>query len=195
MKLAPLRTKGKDGFTIVELLIVIVIIGILAALIIVIYGGIQQRANNSQTLSVLNDYVKATRAYAADNNKYPEPSAGAIVFSCVGVGYPAGKCLNVSAGAPTSCGGFGAVAEGPTWYNDAVKPYLGDKSPTPSLQVIPCVGVSVTGAAFLSNFPTGAARIYYVLSGTNCGAPGGLTGIRTGGDANSSTCIIILPNL
>ena len=34
----------KAGFTIVELLIVIVIIGILAAITIVAYNGIQQRA-------------------------------------------------------------------------------------------------------------------------------------------------------
>ena len=36
--------KTKSGFTIVELLIVIVVIGILAAITIVAYNGIQSRA-------------------------------------------------------------------------------------------------------------------------------------------------------
>ena len=46
------------GFTIVELLIVIVIIGILAALVVLAYSGIQDRANNQQTESAVNAYRK-----------------------------------------------------------------------------------------------------------------------------------------
>lgn len=40
--------KGQKGFTIVELLIVIVVIGILAAITIVAYNGVQTRANQSK---------------------------------------------------------------------------------------------------------------------------------------------------
>ena len=40
--------KRRTGFTIVELLIVIVIIAILAAITIVAYNGLQQRARDSQ---------------------------------------------------------------------------------------------------------------------------------------------------
>lgn len=40
----------REGFTIVELLIVIVVIAILAAISIVSYTGIQQRANNTVTI-------------------------------------------------------------------------------------------------------------------------------------------------
>jgi prepilin-type N-terminal cleavage/methylation domain-containing protein len=47
--------KTKSGFTIVELLIVIVVIGILAAITIVAYNGIQDRANDT---SVKSDYGK-----------------------------------------------------------------------------------------------------------------------------------------
>jgi prepilin-type N-terminal cleavage/methylation domain-containing protein len=51
------------GFTIVELLIVIVVIGILAAIVIVAYTGVQDRARQGK---VTNDIVELTKAvYAA----------------------------------------------------------------------------------------------------------------------------------
>ena len=50
------------GFTIVELLIVIVVIAILAAITVVAYNGIQQRANNARRDSDLTSYMKAMRA-------------------------------------------------------------------------------------------------------------------------------------
>lgn len=59
------------GFTIVELLIVIVVIGILAAITIVAFNGIQQRANNTKTSSMIGGYVKALSTYAAEKNTYP----------------------------------------------------------------------------------------------------------------------------
>ena len=43
----------KSGFTIVELLIVIVVIGILAAITIVSYNGIQNRSKNAKTVSAI----------------------------------------------------------------------------------------------------------------------------------------------
>lgn len=67
-------TKKTTGFTIVELLIVIVIIGILAAITIVAYNGIQQRAGNSQRIAAAKEWVKAINAYAAVNQKYPNTS-------------------------------------------------------------------------------------------------------------------------
>lgn len=61
----------QSGFTIVELLIVIVIIGILAAITIVAYNGVQQRANNTQRIAAAKDWVKSLKAYTASNQKYP----------------------------------------------------------------------------------------------------------------------------
>ncbi len=68
------------GFTIVELLIVIVIIGILAAITIVAYNGIQQRAGNSQRIATAKGWVEAIKSYGTLNQKYPH-TAGTY---CIG---------------------------------------------------------------------------------------------------------------
>lgn len=59
----------QQGFTIVELLIVIVIIGILAAITIVAYNGIQQRARDSARVSDLNAVAKAYSLRVADKGE------------------------------------------------------------------------------------------------------------------------------
>lgn len=61
----------RSGFTIVELLIVIVVIGILAAISIVAYNGIQQRANLAAVQSESNAVSKKVALFAADSGNYP----------------------------------------------------------------------------------------------------------------------------
>ena len=70
--------KSIRGFTIVELLIVIVVIAILAAITIVAYNGIQTRAKNTKTINAATAWIKALRLYEADNGDYP------TVTSCLG---------------------------------------------------------------------------------------------------------------
>lgn len=63
--------KNKKGFTIVELLIVIVIIGILATLVIVTFTGIQQKGRNTQRttdIKALNGYIES---FYAEYGFYP----------------------------------------------------------------------------------------------------------------------------
>lgn len=64
-------SKQTSGFTIVELLIVIVIIGILAALAIVAYNGIQQRARESSLKTSLSQAKRKLEIYKVDNSTYP----------------------------------------------------------------------------------------------------------------------------
>ena len=73
--------RGRGGFTIVELLIVIVVIAILAAITIVAYNGIQERANNTKTQQALIAWVKALQLYKTDMSRWPAGS------SCLGDGY------------------------------------------------------------------------------------------------------------
>lgn len=59
MQIPAQKVTATKGFTIVELLIVIVVIGILAAITIVAYNGIQQRAQVAKRQSDTQSYHKA----------------------------------------------------------------------------------------------------------------------------------------
>lgn len=59
------------GFTIVELLIVIVVIGILAAISIVAYNGIQTRAHNTTIRNDLANFAKKLALHKAETGEYP----------------------------------------------------------------------------------------------------------------------------
>lgn len=63
-------TSMKPGFTIVELLIVVVVIAILAAITIVSYNGISNRATAASAQSSAATALKKVATYAIDNNEY-----------------------------------------------------------------------------------------------------------------------------
>ncbi len=96
------------GFTIVELLIVIVVIAILAAITIVAYNGIQNRAKTSALLSSVSQGVKKVQAYAALNNdNYPASATDVGLVGSGGITYavssnntlsPKQYCVTVSLG-------------------------------------------------------------------------------------------------
>lgn len=74
---------GSRGFTIVELLIVIVIIGILATLVISAYNGIQSRARDVDRIAKVKAIAKAIELYYIDNGRYPAiQDGGGYETSC-----------------------------------------------------------------------------------------------------------------
>lgn len=70
--MAPSDRDPHRGFTIVELLIVVVVIAILAAITIISYNGISNRAKNSAAASAAEQAAKKVLAYAVINSdQYP----------------------------------------------------------------------------------------------------------------------------
>lgn len=74
------------GFTIVELLIVVVIIAILAAITLVTYNGIQQRANNAAIIDAASKSLRMIQAYIATNDAYPYSAGAGSGWACVTTG-------------------------------------------------------------------------------------------------------------
>ena len=69
------RAHGHRGFTIVELLIVVVVIAILATITIVAYNGIQNRANDSVVQSDMRNTYNKILQYQVVNSVLPNTSA------------------------------------------------------------------------------------------------------------------------
>lgn len=69
------RTAQRErGFTIVELLVVIVVIAILAAISIAAYTGIQQRAEDTARLHAAKELQTVLALYHSDHGAYPPHS-------------------------------------------------------------------------------------------------------------------------
>lgn len=63
------------GFTVVELIVVIVVIGILATITVVAYNGIQNNGYDSSVKSDLSTLAKKLDIFYGDNYKFPSTSA------------------------------------------------------------------------------------------------------------------------
>lgn len=63
--------RKQSGFTIVELLIVIVVIGILAAIVITTFTGVQKKGRDADRKSDINAIYSQVEVYFAQEGKYP----------------------------------------------------------------------------------------------------------------------------
>lgn len=63
--------RKQSGFTIVELLIVIVVIGILAAIVITTFTGVQKKGRDADRKSDVNAIYSQVEVYFAQEGKYP----------------------------------------------------------------------------------------------------------------------------
>ena len=71
------KTSRHRGFTLIELMVVLVIIGVLAALIV---PNVLDRADDARVTAArtdVNNLVQALKLYKLDNQRYPDQRAGA----------------------------------------------------------------------------------------------------------------------
>lgn len=121
MTLSEIKNVRKDrGFTIVELLIVIVVIGILAAITIVAYNGITQRANSANAQSAANTAIKKLEAYNADTSTATYPAypslltaaAATTTYQLTGVSFSSAATAPITAPASPTVLNFYSCATG-----------------------------------------------------------------------------------
>ena len=68
----------EEGFTLIELMVVVLIIAILIAIAIPTFLGARQRANNRAAQSSLRNALTAAKTIFTDNNDYSVATAGAV---------------------------------------------------------------------------------------------------------------------
>lgn len=114
----------KSGFTVVEILVVVIIIGIISTLVVLSYTIYRKNAENAQAASVAQAYIDALNLYKYEKNNYPTFPEG---YACLGEGYDllndgSKTCLMQS-------WGVSQIKESAT-FNTALRPYFpGGKLP------------------------------------------------------------------
>lgn len=195
--------KSTSGFTIVELLIVIVVIAILAAISVVAYSGVQDRAEASKTATAVEAYKKALLLYKADKGAYPTQTF------CLGdqygtfTGGSSAACRYSTSEMPVSSGVAG---------RNALKEYLGGQLPMPSTVFLHGSTTEYVGAHFYSstyNYTLDGnpvVAIEYYVKGATCPigpvyavtAPTFTTPAtplaRSSALTDGSRCFVLLPN-
>lgn len=157
-----LRRATQRGFTIVELLIVIVIVGILAALVIVTYNGVQQRANNTQTIDAAGKYVRSLILYMQDKGDYPRSvDVATSTNACLGKNYSGNICANIG-GAGVVCGT--GQANRNTTFETRLGEYM-SAFPDPSGQVLNWCNQQFTGIGYWYGANTYTPSVHFYLSG------------------------------
>lgn len=174
-----------SGFTLVELLIVIVVIAILAAITIVAYGNVSARANTTQGQTAVANVVKIAEAINADDTKYPDLTTGTSSFTVGSTQGTAKLPSGITIAAPS---GSGTVTATPTAlstiYGSSTAVFSAKPANGNTVVVVPvcsAAGVVLGGAVYGYSFAdTSKVTVAYY------GAVDGTTTIRTTGGYNTT---------
>lgn len=201
----------QHGFTVVEIIVVVAIIGIIGGLVINVFGEFQRKARNTETISAAKTWYKAMQAYLATDEAV---NLAAWEYVCLGEGYPdvdgngIGDCRHV-------VNGPFKHEESVAFNADLSKHITGD-IPLPSLIPIN-KGANTDVGAFIGNNPVlrveGELQPYHMLftlegADEDCKVPGIIAvdpswpnmtefNARNSGywtSTNATNCIITIPN-
>lgn len=174
-----LRPGISTGFTIVELLIVVVIISIIASITIVAYNGAQTKAENTKTNQAVAQYAKALISYKTLNDTYPSPIGS---FTCItgDTDYCANTAVNTAA-----CFSLGRY-QGLTSLDTAMKTII---SSLPK----PGGGGSCGGSTYAGIMYDGTRLIWFLRGTDTCQGLGGMYNPNTSASGGATRCYAYLP--
>lgn len=144
--------KSTSGFTIVELIIVIAVIGIIASIAIVSYSGIRTQTLNAERVAELLEWKTTFAKYKAANGSYPTMPNGGY---CLGTGFPDGKCRNYTASTNV-------------YYESdsiALMDALADYDPPEAKTRVPVLGISIGP---YTDYLSSTIRLSTAIQGLDC---------------------------
>ena len=204
----------RRGFTIVELLIVIVVLAILATISFLSYRGLAERAKNSNIEAAADAYVKVMQLYKSEHGGYP--AAHHLVNNTAHVQGWWGVCLGILSDYPESnmfsegqCGnggnGLNMSHQGDIMYSEALSEVLQEhvaKVPStrhakvdPIFRGFLYITWQRGGVQNSNQVATGSnrARIQFFAHVPNYQCPKGWTAAANFGGNYQTRCEIVLP--
>lgn len=135
------KQSTSTGFTIVELLVVIVVIGILAAVTLVAFNGVQARARDSQRRNDVAIIAKSLELYYIDNGRYPSGSGSSTINN------------------------YWSTTADASWANLAtlLQPYARDLPSDPSTSVVPGMSGGYNYDYFSGSYCGAGTNQMYIL--------------------------------
>lgn len=184
--------RSGSGFTIVELLIVIVVIAILAAITLISYNGIVNRAKSAEVLSRVDAYTKAIRLYQAQNSAFPpitQAETGSLTTACIGTAsdYPA--TANLASGQCYKEGA--ATASTSATLNTQLSAFIGSAPKGSTDSVVSTDSNTRVRGLLYSNYGT-SALLQYFQTGSNQQCGRGNASSDLTGYPGLTLCIITL---
>lgn len=189
------RRTAYRGFTIVEVLIVVVVIAVLASITIVSYNGITTRAESAKTSDAVSAYLRTLVGYRALNGGNYPTVPDAVPFGYVCIGEPGTRCGNLTDNT-YACFGVADV-----YYDSSVATQMNTLvgSSQPSTQKAQCGGKEYGGAfyakrAYQPSTGLTSARVVWFLPGDqSCDTVATKLQISKSFSGNVTRCLVYLP--